>query len=113
MMTDTTRGGGMQHILMDLLEYRVVLGAVVTTLDGLLIAHAGLSPDDAEVLSAASSFQGDDEPYASSETRGGVLHVLRGRDMSLIILTESSAPHGPVELLMQEQLIALEESIAV
>jgi predicted regulator of Ras-like GTPase activity (Roadblock/LC7/MglB family) len=103
----------MQQILMDMLEYRVVLGAVVTTLDGLLIAHAGVRPEDAEVLSAASSSQSDDEPYSTSETHGGVLHVLRGRDMRLIVLTDIAAPQGAVTVLMHEHLILLEESIAV
>ena len=54
-MTDDGPGGGMRDLLMELLEFRVVLGALVTTMDGLVIAHAGLSPEDAEILAAASS----------------------------------------------------------
>ncbi len=103
----------MNEKLMDMLEYRVVLGALVTTLDGLVIAHAGLGPDDAEMLAAASSTQSDEQPYSSDTTRGGVLHVLRGKDMRLIVLTDTNAPQGAVTALMNQQLTALEDSIAV
>jgi predicted regulator of Ras-like GTPase activity (Roadblock/LC7/MglB family) len=112
-MTDTARGGGMQQILLDLMEYRVVLGAVATTLDGLLVAHAGLNPEDAEVVSAASSSQAEGSDYTTSETRGGILHVLRGRDMRLIVLTESSAPEEAISTLMQDELARLEDALAV
>lgn len=112
-MTDETPGGGMRDRLMRMLEYRVVLGAVVTTMDGLLITHAGLSPEDAEVLAAASSSQPDENQYSSDTTRGGALHVLRGNDMRLILLTDSNAPRSAVTGLMSQHLADLEASLAV
>lgn len=112
-MTDDTPGGGMRDQLMQMLEYRVVLGALVTTMDGLVITHAGLSPEDAEVLAAASSSQPDDNQYSSDKTRGGTLHVLRGNDMRLILLTDSEAPQSAVTGLMSQYLGDLEASLAV
>jgi hypothetical protein len=105
------RGSGMDDQLLRLLEYRVVLGALVTTLDGLVVALAGVGPEDAEVLAAAASTQSDDEPRSSQVTRGGVLHVLRGIDMRLLILTEPAVPETEIDVLMYETLALLEESI--
>ena len=59
--------------LLQLLEYRVVLGAVVTTLDGLVVAQAGLTADDAELLAATLSAGGG---HATSEQ--GAIHARRG-----------------------------------
>jgi predicted regulator of Ras-like GTPase activity (Roadblock/LC7/MglB family) len=112
-MTDGQPGGGMQDQLMSLLEFRVVLGALVTTMDGLVVSHAGLSPDDAEVLAAASSAQPDDDAYSSDQTHGGSLHVLRGNDIRLILLTDSDAPQQAINSLMADHLAALEASLAV
>lgn len=112
-MSGAGASGGMQGLLMDLLEYRVVLGALVTTLDGLVIANAGLSPDDTEMLAAASSSQTGDDVYACVETNGGTLHVLRGRDMRLVVLTDNATPQAPVVAVMNQQLAELEEAIAV
>lgn len=103
----------MQQLLMELLEYRVVLGALITTLDGLVIAHAGLNSEDTELLAAASTSQTGDDLYSSLETRGGTLHVLRGKDMRLVVLTELDTPRAPVAAVMRQQLEALEASIAV
>jgi len=112
-MADEGFGGGMREQLMDLLEYRVVLGALITTMDGLVITHAGLSPDDAEMLAAASSSQPDDNPYSFDQTSGGTLHVLRGNDIRLILLTEMDVPQSAITGLMSQHLTALEESLAV
>jgi predicted regulator of Ras-like GTPase activity (Roadblock/LC7/MglB family) len=112
-MADESFGGGMRDQLMQMLEYRVVLGALVTTMDGLVITHAGLSPEDAEMLAAASSSQPDDNQYSSDKTGGGTLHVLRGNDMRLIVLTDSEAPRAAVTGLMSRHLGDLEESLAV
>lgn len=112
-MSNATTSGGIQQILMELLEYRVVLGSLVTTLDGLVIAHSGLDTDDTELLAAASSAQTGADPYSTVETNGGTLHVLRGQDMRLVVLTDSASPLGPVVALMKQQLAALEEAIAV
>lgn len=112
-MSNATASGGIQQILMDLLEYRVVLGSLVTTLDGLVIAHSGLNPDDTELLAAVSSAQTGVDPYAVVETGGGTLHVLRGQDMRLVVLTDTSAPQGAVAAVMRQQLEALEDAIAV
>jgi predicted regulator of Ras-like GTPase activity (Roadblock/LC7/MglB family) len=111
-MADESFGGGMRDHLMELLEYRVVLGALVTTMDGLVITHAGLSPEDAEMLAAASSSQPDDNQYSSDKTGGGTLHVLRGNDVRLILLTDTEAPRAAVTGLMSQHLGDLEESIS-
>jgi predicted regulator of Ras-like GTPase activity (Roadblock/LC7/MglB family) len=103
----------MQQTLMTLLEYRVVLGALVTTLDGLVVAHAGLSSSDTEFLAAASSSQSGDDQFSLVETRGGTLLVLRGKDMRLVVLADIAAPIQPIVALMQEQIDVLEEAIAV
>lgn len=103
----------MNERLMDMLEYRVVLGVLVTSLDGLVVAHAGLGPEDAEMLAAASAAQPDDASYSSDTTRGGILHVLRGNDMRLIVLTEPDVPTQVIADLMQQELLALEASLAV
>ncbi len=103
-----TSGLGISGQLMSILEYRVVLGALITTLDGLVVAHVGVSPDDAEVLAAASSLQPDEQPYSNATTRGGVLHVLRSSDMRLLVLTESNVSPEAVENLMMSRMAALE-----
>lgn len=112
-MSHVTTSGGIQQILMELLEYRVVLGSLITTLDGLVIAHSGLNQDDTELLAAGSSSQTGDDPYSSVETRGGTLHVMRGQDMRLVVLTDSDTPQGPVAALMRKHLTGLEAAIAV
>ena len=103
----------MNERLLDMLEYRVVLGVLATSLDGLVVAHAGLGPDDAELLAAASAAQPNDDAYSFDTTRGGILHVLRGHDIRLIVLTETGAPTQTIVDLMHEELQALEASIAV
>jgi len=103
----------MNERLMDVLEYRVVLGVLVTSLDGLVVAHAGLGPEDAEMLAAASAAQPTDDAYSSDTTRGGILHILRGDDMRLIVLTEPDVPTQAIATMMQQELSALEASIAV
>ena len=45
-MADESFGGGMRDQLMQMLEYRVVLGALVTTMDGLVITHEGSARGD-------------------------------------------------------------------
>ncbi|HEX5166542.1 MAG TPA: roadblock/LC7 domain-containing protein [Thermomicrobiales bacterium] len=112
-MVDESPAGGLRDQLMQMLEYRVVLGAVVTTMDGLVITYAGLGPDDAEMLAAASSSQPDDNQYSSDKTGGGTLHVLRGNDVRLILLTDSDAPQPAVTDLMSQHLGNLEDSLAV
>jgi predicted regulator of Ras-like GTPase activity (Roadblock/LC7/MglB family) len=107
------RGLTMNERLLDLLEYRVVLGVLVTSLDGLVVAHAGLSPDDAEFLAAASAAQPDDAVYSYDTTHGGILHVYRGHDMRLIVLTETDVPTDAVAGIMQAEMHELEASIAV
>jgi hypothetical protein len=99
--------------LLRLLEYRVVLGALVTSLDGLVVASAGVGPEDAEMLAAAASMQPNDQLRSSAVTRGGVLHVLRGADIRLLVLTEPAAPAVEIDVLMRQALALLEQSIAV
>lgn len=112
-MADESPGGGLRDQLMQMLEYRVVIGALVTTIDGLVITHAGVSPDDAEMLAAASSSQSNDNEYSADTNNGGTLHVLRGHDIRLILLTDIDAPQAAVTGLMSQHLGDLEASLAV
>jgi predicted regulator of Ras-like GTPase activity (Roadblock/LC7/MglB family) len=107
------KGIGMTDQLMSLLEFRVVLGALITTIDGLVVAHAGLSPEDADLIAASSSVQPDGEPYSSDTTRGGTVHVLRGHDIRLVILSERSTPRESLMPLMHDHLAELEASLLV
>jgi hypothetical protein len=107
------KGVGMTDQLMTLLEYRVVLGALITTNDGLVVAHAGLSSEDADLIAASSSVQPDGEPYSCDSTRGGTVHVLRGQDIRLVVLSEPSTPVESLMPLMHEQLAELEAGLLV
>ena len=57
-MMTTTRGSGVESRLLDLLEYRVILGAVITTPDGLLVASSAVDLDDAELIAATTADSG-------------------------------------------------------
>jgi hypothetical protein len=109
-MTSATGGTTLLSQLLDLLEYRVVLGAVATTLDGLVVAQAGLPDDDAELLAAAAASAGPDARQLPAA--GGAIQVRHGSEMRLIVLTEPNVPLAEVERVMQAQLAALEDAIA-
>lgn len=94
---------------MSLLEYNGVLTALATTPDGLVIAAAGLSSDDAEVVGAAGAtlFSVADSGNASHgvvDVGEGAMHVLRGEELSLVVLTEPDVPHDVLYELMEHSL---------
>ena len=103
----------MDDQLISLLDYEGVLTALATTPDGLVIAAAGLGGDDAEILGAAGAtlFSGDgsgSEDHGMVEVGDGAVHLLRGEEFSLVVLTDSNVPHEALVGLMQESL----ESVA-
>jgi hypothetical protein len=108
-------GNGLQHRLFDLLEYRVVLGAVVTTPDGLLVAAAAVADEDAELIAATTAAreerEGHDPQYWDATSEHGSLRVISGEDMRLIVLTEPNIVEPVMRELMGEHLTGLELSI--
>lgn len=94
--------------LLQLLEYRVVLGAVATTVDGLVVAHAGVQVADAEVLAAAAA-QGE---LAGDHSGSGAIRIINGIDLSLIVLLERNTPEDVVDAILTEQLSLLEQALA-
>jgi hypothetical protein len=102
---------------MGLLEYRVILGALLTTPDGLLVASAGVDDADAELI-AATTAGNDGElegPPVYWETSGasGALRVLSGQEIRLILLTELQPTSTPLRSLMFEHLTGLEHTLHV
>jgi hypothetical protein len=93
--------------LLQLLEYRVVLGAVVTTLDGLVVAQAGLTADDAEVLAATLSVGA----WHSTSQRGAI-HARVGAEMRLIVVTDRDAPPAEISELLTDRLTMFEDALA-
>jgi uncharacterized lipoprotein YbaY len=93
--------------LMHLLEYRVVLGAVVTTLDGLVVAQAGLTADDAEFLAATLAANG----WTQSSERGAIFTRV-GVEMRLIVVTDRDAPPEALSELLTDRLASFEEALA-
>lgn len=105
-MSAATQGWNEQ--LLDLLEYRVVFGALVTTLDGLVVAQAGLSDEDAEFLAASAVAVA---PALELSERGAV-HARQGAEMRLIVVTERDAPQSELTDLLDERLARIEEALA-
>lgn len=111
------RGSGLESRLLDLLEYRVVLGGVVTTPDGLLVASAAVGVDDAELIAATTAAreerEGQDPAYWEASSEFGSLRVVNGTDMRLIVLTEPHIREEQVRTLMIDNLRMLEEAIRI
>lgn len=93
--------------LVQLLEYRVVLGAVATTADGLVVAHAGVPVGDAEVLAAAAS-RGE---ISAQHPGSGSIRVMQGSDLSLIVLLERDTPPDIADAVLAEELTLLEQAL--
>ena len=101
----------MENRLLELLEYRNVLGALTTSLDGLLVASAAVDTADAELIAASTSGYADDYQVTASDF--GSLHVARGREMRLIVLAEPGTNSDCLRDIMVRHLEALEDSISV
>ncbi|MEX2426151.1 MAG: roadblock/LC7 domain-containing protein [Thermomicrobiaceae bacterium] len=95
----------MDDQLLGLLEYEGVLCALVTTPDGLIVAAAGIEGDDAEVIGAAgstlwSTVDAANEPSGSLDVGSASIHLLRGGELSLVVLSDPSVPHESIIPLM-------------
>jgi hypothetical protein len=105
-----------ENQLLELLEYRGVLGVLTTSLDGLLVASVAVATEDAELIAASTANREDQSDIAnywttSSET--GALHVARGREMRLIVLSEPGIDQDSIRELMTGQLQSIEDAISV
>ena len=102
----------MENRLLELLEYRNVLGALTTSMDGLLVASVAVDPLDAELI-AASTAGNESEDYRVTASEFGSLHVACGRELRLIVLAEPGTDEAGLRDLMARQLGVIEESISV
>lgn len=102
----------MENKLLELLEYRNVLGALTTSLDGLLVASVAVDTADAELI-AASTVGYESGDYHVMVSEYGSLHVAQGGDLRLIVLAESGTDNDSLRDLMTRQLGSIEESISV
>jgi hypothetical protein len=116
-MVSSTRGTSVQSGLLDLLEYRVVLGALITTLDGLLVASAAINVEDAELIAASIAVreetEGQGSPYWEASSEHGALRVVSGADMRLIVLSESNVAAATIQPIMAGHLRDLEETMRI
>ncbi|HUY99097.1 MAG TPA: roadblock/LC7 domain-containing protein [Thermomicrobiaceae bacterium] len=99
----------MEGVLIELLDYRDVLGAVATTTDGLVIAAVGIGDEDAEVVAAAGSTLGKvlartQEQEGDVAVRSGEIHVVIDRDLMLVTLTEPGAAADRLRPMMRGAL---------
>jgi predicted regulator of Ras-like GTPase activity (Roadblock/LC7/MglB family) len=88
----------MDEQLVSLLDYEGVLSALATTPDGLVVGAAGLAGDDAEIVGAAgttllNTVEHAEEVSGSLDVGSAAVHLLRGNDVSLVLLTEAGVPH--------------------
>lgn len=113
----STRGTSVQSGLLDLLEYRVVLGALITTLDGLLVGSAAINVDDAELIAASIAVREESEgggsSYWETTSQHGALRVVSGGDMRLIVLTETNVAASTIQPIIAAHLRGLEETMRI
>ena len=106
----------MEQQLRGLLEYQDVLGAVASTIDGLVVAAVGLDSDDAETVAAAGSAvvddAGGDDTALAIAVDGASLFLTRGRELMLVICAESGIPHDPLADVMVETVKVLDSLLA-
>lgn len=102
----------MEQELQSLLEYQDILGAVASTIDGLVVAAAGLESDDAETVAAAGSAvvseAGGDDAALAIELDGGSLFLTRGSELMLVVCAETGIPQDPLADVMQESVRRLD-----
>lgn len=108
---------GLEGRLLDLLEYRVVLGVVVTTPDGLLVASVAVDVGDAEIIAATTAAreerESQDPEYWEASSQFGSLRVVNGQDIRLIALTEPGVTEPDIRPIMSEHLSMLEAAIQI
>lgn len=116
-MSASTRGSGVESRLLDLLEYRDVHGAVVTTADGLLVANAATNVADAEQLAAttvAMTPEDENNPgYWEVESEHGAIRVISGNDLRLIVLTEPNLNAEQIRPTLVDHLLDIEHMIRI
>ncbi len=106
----------MENQLLELLEYRGVLGVLTTSLDGLLVASVAVATEDAELIAASTANredQSDIANYWTTSSENGALHVARGREMRLIVLSEPGATQDDMRDLLAGHLQSIEDAITV
>jgi predicted regulator of Ras-like GTPase activity (Roadblock/LC7/MglB family) len=99
----------MDNELLALLEFEGVLTVLATTADGLIVAGAGLTGDDAEIVGAsgssiASRLSETGEKSTSIVVGSGALHVVVGEELSLVVLAEEHVSHSALLPHMEERL---------
>lgn len=113
----SVRRTGLEGRLLDLLEYRVILGVVVTTPDGLLVASVAVDVSDAELIAATIAAreerESQDPDYWEASSQFGSLRVVNGEDIRLITLTEPGVAEPDIRPIMSECLIELEQAIQI
>jgi predicted regulator of Ras-like GTPase activity (Roadblock/LC7/MglB family) len=106
----------MEQQLQGLLEYQDVLGAVASTIDGLVVASVGFESDDAETVAAAGSAvvndAGGDDAALAIELDGGSIFLTRARELMLVVCAESGIPQDPLAELMVETVKVLDSMLA-
>jgi predicted regulator of Ras-like GTPase activity (Roadblock/LC7/MglB family) len=116
-MSAGTRGSGVESRLLDLLEYRAVHGAVITTIDGLLVANAATNVADAEQLAATAVAMGptaEDEPgYWDVESEHGAIRIISGNDLRLIVLTAPALEVETIRPTLVDHLLDIEHMIRI
>lgn len=94
-----------------------MLGALITTLDGLLVGSAAINVEDAELIAASIAVRQENEGQGSSywetSSQHGALRVVSGDDMRLIVLTESNVPAPAIQPIMAAHLRDLEETMRI
>ncbi len=107
----------MENRLLELVEYRSVLGALTTSIDGLLVASVAIQIEDAELIAASTvgdEERGDsDRSYSVTSSEYGVLHVARGQELRLVVLSEPGTDPDSMRDLMTGTLQSIEEAIRV
>lgn len=89
-----------------------MLGALVTSLDGLLVASAAVATSDAELI-AASVAGRSAEAYNVTVSDHGSLHVLQGNEIRLIVLAEPEVDQDALREIMVNSMAGIEESVRV
>ena len=106
----------MDQQLQGLLEYQDVLGAVASTIDGLVLASVGFDSDDAETVAAAGTAvvndAGGDDNALAIELDGGSIFLTRGRELMLVVCAEFGIPQDPLAEVMVETVRALDSMLA-
>ena len=116
-MSTKTRGSGVESRLLDLLEYRGIHGAAITTSDGLLVANGAMSIPDAEqlvaTLIAMDTSNGAEPRFWDIESEHGAICFISGKDLRLIVLSEPGLDMDEVRPILNDHLLDIEHMIGL